>query len=256
MSDPHDAERYRAPALDKGLDILELLADSDEGLSQAEIAKALGRNANEIYRMLDRLVRRSYVRRTAADRYELTLKLFELAHARPPLGRLVNAAMPAMRAFAHETRQACHLSVYDRGALIVVAQVDAPDYWNVSIRTGARFRLTGTGSGLVLLAHAPDGERRVMLAEQQPPEVLDAAIEAELQDIRAQGFGDVPSRQIAGVRNLAVPVLGAMGRVLAVFACPYSARLDSAEAPSREATREALIRASAAISQRRLQQAD
>ncbi|WP_417308086.1 IclR family transcriptional regulator [Devosia sp.] len=250
MSDPHDADRYRAPALDKGLDILELLADSDAGLSQAEIAKALGRSANEIYRMLDRLVRRRYVRRTPADRYEVTLKLFELAHARPPLGRMVNAAMPAMRSFARDTRQACHLSVYDRGALIVVAQVDAPDYWNVSIRTGARFSLTGTGSGLVLLAHTPAEERRLILAEQQPAQTLDDAVAAELQTILAQGYGDVPSRQIAGVRNLAVPVLGPMGRVLAVFACPYTERLDSLDAPSRQATRQALIAASATISER------
>src|SRR5690606_7969001 len=69
-------DRYRAPALDKGLDIIELLAGTAEGLSQAEIAKALDRTPNEIYRMLDRLVRRAYVRRTPGDRYEITLKLF------------------------------------------------------------------------------------------------------------------------------------------------------------------------------------
>ena len=51
-------DRYRAPALDKGLDILELLSSTDESFSQAEIAKALSRTPNEIYRMLDRLVRR------------------------------------------------------------------------------------------------------------------------------------------------------------------------------------------------------
>lgn len=40
-------DRYRAPALEKGLDILELLAQRVEGLSQAEIAKELGRSPNE-----------------------------------------------------------------------------------------------------------------------------------------------------------------------------------------------------------------
>ncbi|TIU30367.1 MAG: IclR family transcriptional regulator, partial [Mesorhizobium sp.] len=35
MEDSED-ERYRAPALDKGLDILELLAGVDGGLTQAE----------------------------------------------------------------------------------------------------------------------------------------------------------------------------------------------------------------------------
>ncbi|TGW07405.1 winged helix-turn-helix transcriptional regulator, partial [Mesorhizobium sp. M2D.F.Ca.ET.145.01.1.1] len=55
MDDSED-ERYRAPALDKGLDILELLAGVDGGLTQAEIAKKLDRSPNEFYRMLDRLV--------------------------------------------------------------------------------------------------------------------------------------------------------------------------------------------------------
>ena len=80
MTASDDLDRYRAPALDKGLDILELLAGEEEGLSQAEIAKALGRTPNEQYRMLERLVRRGYVARNASDRYELTLKLFGLAH--------------------------------------------------------------------------------------------------------------------------------------------------------------------------------
>ena len=90
MAIEDDSERYRAPALDKGLDIIELLAGTADGLSQAEIAKALDRTPNEIYRMLDRLVRRDYVRRTPEDRYEITLKLFELAHQRPPMHRMIS----------------------------------------------------------------------------------------------------------------------------------------------------------------------
>ena len=35
--------RYTAPALEKGLDIIELLTDHAEGLSLAELAKELGR---------------------------------------------------------------------------------------------------------------------------------------------------------------------------------------------------------------------
>jgi DNA-binding IclR family transcriptional regulator len=59
-------------------------------MSQVEIATALDRTPNEIYRMLDSLVRCNYIRRNRADRYELTLKLFELAHARPPTQRLIS----------------------------------------------------------------------------------------------------------------------------------------------------------------------
>ena len=138
MSGPDDLDRYRAPALDKGLDILELLAGEEEGLSQAEIAKALGRTPNEQYRMLERLVRRGYVSRNASDRYELTLKLFGLAHFHRPIRRLVSQATPLMRDFAKATLQACHLAVYDRAGVTVIAQIDAPGYWGLAIRVGPR----------------------------------------------------------------------------------------------------------------------
>lgn len=249
MAAIEELEKYRAPALDKGLDILELLAATDEGLSQAEIAKALDRSPNEIYRMLDRLVRRGYVRRGAADRYELTLKLFELAHARPPLQRLLSQALPVMRRFAREAQQACHLATYDRGALVVAAQVDGPGYWNVSVRVGSRISLVDTGSGHVLLAFAGAEERRLMLDEQEQPEKLSPALEERLKRVRHQGFENMPSRQIAGVNNLSVPILGPLGRVLAVFTSPYSERLDVKTAPDREAVLRLVVASGREISQ-------
>ena len=92
---------YRAPALDKGLDILELLATQPQGLTRAQIVKDMARSPNEIYRMLERLVARQYVTRSASgDRYALSLKLFAMAHAHPPLNRLVNQALPVMDDFA------------------------------------------------------------------------------------------------------------------------------------------------------------
>ena len=126
MGGEADNDRYRAPALDKGLDILELLASIDGGLTQAEIAKALGRSPNENYRMLDRLVRRGYVVRNDAERFELTLKLFGLAHLHRPIRRLVSQATPLMRDLAARIQQANHLAVYDRSGVTVIAQTDAP----------------------------------------------------------------------------------------------------------------------------------
>ena len=82
-ADDSEDERYRAPALDKGLDISRVsLAGVDGGLTQAEIAKKLDRSPNVgFYRMLDRLVRRWLLasRGSDGDRYSLTLKRFGLA---------------------------------------------------------------------------------------------------------------------------------------------------------------------------------
>ena len=136
-------------------------------MTQVEIAKALNRSPNEIYRMLDRLVRRAYVARVHGDRYELTLRLFALAHQHAPVRRLVSQSLSVMRHFSKNAEQACHLTVYDRGRVVVVGQMDAPSYWSYSIRVGAHVSLYNTGSGHVLLAFATSQEREMMEAERE-----------------------------------------------------------------------------------------
>ena len=253
MTNSDDLDRYRAPALDKGLDILELLAAEEEGLSQAEIAKALGRTPNEHYRMLERLVRRGYVFRNASDRYELTLKLFGLAHFHRPIRRLVSQATPLMSALAVRTMQANHLAVYDRASVTVIAQMDAPSYWGIAIRVGARVSLFNTGSGHVLLAFRSAEERAVMIAEQDAgdeeqtrPEDLDE----RLMQIRQRGYEVMPSQQTAGVYNLSAPILGADNTALAALTCPYIAPLNRPKAPDIPRTIAMLQETAAALSLR------
>jgi DNA-binding IclR family transcriptional regulator len=252
VSVAEELDKYRAPALDKGLDILELLAATEEGLSQAEIAKALDRSPNEIYRMLDRLVRRDYVRRTSVDRYELTLKLFELAHTSPPIRRLVSQATPVLRRFAREAEQAAHLVIHDRDVLVVVAQADSPGYWNVSVRVGSRLGLVNTGSGHVFLAFASEEERALMLENygERQSEKLAPSLLARFARIRRQGYETMASQQVAGVTNLSVPILGPLGTVIAVLTCPYTDRLDRRAAPDQPATLKLVIAAGREISQR------
>jgi DNA-binding IclR family transcriptional regulator len=250
MADDASPGRYRAPALDKGLDILELLAASDIGLSQAEIAKALDRTANEIYRMLDRLVRRNYVARVEGDRYELTLKLFALAHQRPHTRRLVSQAMPVMRRIAHEAEQSCHFVVADRGSLVVVAQVDGPGYWAVSIRVGSRIGLVNTGSGHILLAFASATERRLMLQEHERimDEVAPDDLDKQLRLVRERGYEKMDSQQILGVMNLSVPIFGPNGSVVAALTSPFIKRLDKSDAPGPQEVLELLLKGGAEIS--------
>ena len=81
-------ESYSAPALDKGLDIIELLSNEPEGLILSDIALKLNRSVSEIFRMLAVLERRAYISLDpATDRYALTLKLFDVSHRYLPVRR-------------------------------------------------------------------------------------------------------------------------------------------------------------------------
>ncbi|WP_112312592.1 IclR family transcriptional regulator [Pseudogemmobacter bohemicus] len=242
MSDVEDEGRYRAPALDKGLDMIELLAEREEGMTLKDIATALGRSPTELYRMLDRLARRGYVARYG-DSYQLTLKLFLLAHLRPPIRRLVAQAMPAMRRFTNAAEQACHLVKYDRGDLVVIAQVEAPGYWGVTIRVGAQIGLVNSGSGHVFLAFASPEEKALMYEEHEPMpyEVPPPGLDERLREVRRQGYEAMESQQTPAVANLSVPILGANGAVLAVLTCPFVRRLENPNAPDRESVLRLLL---------------
>lgn len=243
--DADDNDRYRAPALDKGLDILELLAGIEGGLTQAEIAKQLGRNANEFYRMLDRLVKRGYVTRLDGDRYSLTLKLFGLAQLHAPVRRLASYATPLMRELAEATKQANQLVVFDRGAAVVIAQQEAPGYWGISIRVGSHISLFNTGSGHVLLAFRSAEERDMMISEYEgATEVKTEQTEdffSRLDQIRTRGYEMMPSQQMAGIVNLSAPVLGPDGRAIAALTIPYVTIINMPAAPDISRTIQLLL---------------
>lgn len=243
------ADRYRAPALDKGLDILELLAATEEGLSQAEIAKALERTPNEIYRMLDRLLRRHYVARTPSDRYMLTLKLFTLAHHHAPMRRLVDHALPEMRAFAQRSRQSCHIAIFERGQVVVIGKADSPNNWGLSIRTGTTLDLYSTASGHVLLAFSSPAERSFMMEQHAgtPGEKAPDDLDARLAIVAERGHASMESAQSPGMLSLSAPILGPGGVVIAALSCPYLPRLDLPDTPSPEQVVADLCRTAAQI---------
>ncbi len=246
-------DRYRAPALDKGLDILELLATQPHGLTRAEIVKEMDRSASEIYRMLERLVARQYVMRNASgDRYALSLKLFALANMHPPLSRLINQALPVMDEFARKAEQSCHMGVYDRGNVLISAQINSPSGWSFAVQRGARVGLLDTASGHLLLAYADEGSYRRMLAEHTPLDgevpITEAELQTTLASIRERGYLERDSAQTLGVMDISFPILGPDNTALATLTCPYIRRIDRHVGPQMEEVRESLRHAARTLS--------
>ena len=136
---------YAVPALDKALDVLELLADQGGGLTQAAIATGVGRSVNEIFRVLQRLERRGWIYR---DR---------TSGLHPPLRGLIELALGPMRRLAETTRQSCNLSVLDADQVRVIAQVESPADFGFRVRVGAQFPRESTASGITLTGGAVAG---------------------------------------------------------------------------------------------------
>jgi DNA-binding IclR family transcriptional regulator len=220
--------RYSAPALEKGLDILELLADSERGLSQSEIARAMGRSVGEIFRMLVVLTDRGYVAQDPeTDRYGLTTRLFEIAHRTPLIKRLTALAGPLMRRLTATINQSAHLGIISDDAVLIVGQVDPPGHHVMAIRLGARIDLWRASSGRVMLAYTePDRLTELLARVPLPPGKTEAQFRAELDQIRARGHEITDSFVARGIVNISAPVRDHTGQAVAALTVPHLERFD------------------------------
>jgi DNA-binding IclR family transcriptional regulator len=245
-------DKYRAPALSKGLDILEFLATEPDGKTQAEIAKTLGRTTSEIFRMLMVLRKRGYVRLDDEDdRYSLTTKLFEIAHRHPPIRRLTSIAGPAMQKLANRINQSMHLAILHSGKLLVIAQVDCSDNNITAVRLGAQISIYDTSSGRVLAAWM-DEETLAALLEEAGSGTggRRSAFITDLANVRAAGYAQNDSFTIAGITNISVPIYDMTGRVAAAITTPYVRRLSGTNTASIDEARKEMLSLAADISKR------
>jgi DNA-binding IclR family transcriptional regulator len=214
---------YATPALEKGLDVLELLAGQSDGMTKSEIARQLNRTVSEIFRMLVCLEDRGYIAQLAGERYSLTLKLFQLVQEHPPTERLIVDAMPVMQKLAHDTVQSCHLGVLESGRIVILAQQNPSSSLGFYVKLGSTVDLMEAASGYVILAHQDEAHRARMLAEwsKSMHKTLPSDLDIHLRRIRKAGFEKSPSFLVKGVVNISFPVLDHQGSAVAALTVPY-----------------------------------
>src|SRR6478736_2314687 len=94
---------YTAPALEKGIDIVELLAGEQSGLTISEIAFRLERSLSEIFRIAVVMERRQWLQKDPESaRYSVTYRMLELAHRGTPAQAMSLAAAPVMSQLSHD----------------------------------------------------------------------------------------------------------------------------------------------------------
>jgi DNA-binding IclR family transcriptional regulator len=242
---------YAAPALDKGLDILELLCRTETPLSLKEIAQRLERSVGELYRMANCLAERGYLA-SIDDKYIVTTKLFELAHINPPTHRLLSEALPVMQKLSSELDQSCHLTVYNQGRQVVVAKVDSPSGMGFSVRVGAELDVLVSASGRVLLAFQDPETRRLRSQESaaRRPGHADARMDAVLDKVEQRGFESIPSVQVRGLYAVSYPILDTRSHALAALTVPFAERIDQQHRKSIATVEERLGIAARTLSAR------
>lgn len=202
--------RYRAPALEKGLDILELLSKVGRPMTVAMITQELGRSTGELFRMLQVLEYRGFIEQAdGGNGYVATSKLFALGMAQPPVKSLLETALPVMRRLADDTEQSCHLATRAGGYISVVARMESAGFIGFSVRLGYRQPLPLTGSGTVLYAFQPT-EVRTRWEAQFEPQLGEQDLmrfRRRADKVARQGFDQHPSAVVPGIVDISAPIV-------------------------------------------------
>lgn len=214
-------KKTSVPALERGIDILELLASSGKTLSFSEILTALSIPRASLVRILDTLVERKIIDKMEVDgHYRLGMKLLYLGHRLKDKINLRTVAWPLMQRLAEQIRETVELSVLDQGQLLLIEQIEGPGDVRVYSRIGGAYPYFHAVSvGKLYLAHMDPAKRKRVVDQLGLPAVTPWTItdrevlERELVEILTIGYATENQELRKGVRRVAAPIYDHDGHV-------------------------------------------
>jgi IclR family acetate operon transcriptional repressor len=226
-------------SVERALDVLEFVSQSEGELGVSEIGVATGLSAGTVHRLLATLGSRGYVHRNKETRrYSLGLKSLTMATVtRERVGAM---SLPFLEELSQVSEETANLAILEGNSAMYIEQISPPSRMlRMFTEPGNRVPLHSCGAGKVLLAYQPPRlvellMGRLDLVRYTASTITDPGqLRSELQQIRRQGYAVDYGEQEDGVRCLAAPVFGPDGEIFAAMSLSGpSSRLESKHADS------------------------
>jgi IclR family acetate operon transcriptional repressor len=184
---------YSVRAVERTLDIIDVLARSPEGLSLARLAEAVGLPKSSVFRYVAVLESRRYVARDVqTGHYSLGLALFSFQT--PPLGVLGARARPWLETLRDEFEETINLGVLDGSRVVYLEVMESPKAMRLSARRGDHDFIHTSALGKAIAAQLDDDDVRRILENEGLPRLTSQTITdattymRALNEIRRQGY--------------------------------------------------------------------
>jgi len=206
----------------KGLNLLEALAISEDPRGVTELAKDLGLTKSNVHRLLQTLAAKGYVsQEQSSDRYQCTLKLWELGSLIAERIELPKISRPYMEALAKATHETVHLSVLDGNEVLYIDKIDSPQPVRAYSRVGGRAPAYCVATGKALLAHVAPEQLAEMFPEfvKYTPRSLTSLDElrADLKKTLDQGYAVNRGEWRESVCGIGAPIFNAPKKACAAI---------------------------------------
>jgi len=209
-----------AKIVEKGLKLLEELAQSAEGMTVVELADRIGVHKTSAYRYINSLLDMGYIQSEGDGSYHLGNKILELGSQKLSRMPLREIAHPFLVKLSAETQKTVHLCVLDEHDVIYIDKVESQRSLPMMSRIGSRAPAYCTGVGKALLSSLPTDQVVSLLREFPPtrrtPETITDPIKLleEIKLTAERGYAIDNGEHEEGIKCFAAPVRGFGGDVM------------------------------------------
>lgn len=238
--------KHGAQTAERAIEVLLLVAGSEEPLSLSEISRRSGYNVSATYRLVQALTKHALLARDPGRRvYVAGGGLVALAATVMKRLNVPEVATPSMERLRSLTAETVSLYVRDGRRRICVAVVEGlhPMRWVVAVGDVQPLYVGLTGKAI--LAFLPPAEVDDLLAAAAGAGLDPVRIESQLAHVRAAGFLAGLGDRVAGVGGVSAPVFDASGVAAALTISGPSDRFTAVVAEQAAA---AVVDEAAAIS--------
>jgi DNA-binding IclR family transcriptional regulator len=204
------------------LAILEAFSSDNPQLTLSEISRRTGLPLTTAHRLVAELAAGGALERDLDGRYQIGLRLWEIASLAPRGVRLRESALPFLEDLYEATHQHAQLAVLDGHDVVYLERISGRNAVHIVSRVGGRLPLHATGVGLVLLAHADrDLQEEVLTAplKRYTNKTIStgAQLRRVLADVRRNGFAISDGAIELVALSIAAPVHGPDDTVVAAL---------------------------------------
>ena len=215
---------YNVPNLERGLLVIELLANYKQGLTLSEIIDTLGISKTSAFRIVSTLIFKNYLQKNeTTKKITLSRKLLTLGISSMNEQSIVELSIDVMRALRDELRESVMLGILMEDKGVILEQVSSSYPVKLYVEQGTYFNLHSSVGGKCILAFLPELELNMVLKTMSLKQLTANTITTKsefrnaLKCVRKNGFAVDNGEDIQGIHCVGAPIFNEYGHPIAAL---------------------------------------